>query len=310
MRIRPIRPTGVRVHPGSNIKIKGLMQVHKSTDGNDGWTKMWTTTHDWDGWLRPGLDAIKATNCNLAKIVAPNEQLLDANLRFPSQAVDNMRQWLDYCRTIGLYATIQMGLNAAGTLTQHVAAAKEIAKILTDYPHVPLFNLQGELGWVFGTSTEYVAAASSEIRQFSNLPLTVSFDHTYWPPPATSAYFDALAPHLDLWEFDPYEDTFPVPTIEQARAFRNTSYFKPFLYGETGTPMIANINNWPYGEAVSRAHWQLVGETVAADPFCYGAIGFSLTDFDANNFGVFSEAFVGPKGYIEEPLARYWPNVG
>ena len=308
MRIQGVRPAGPWLTRGSNIKLKGIMQVLKNADiGNGGWNIMWTTGWDWDGWLKPGIDKVVSLGANCIKIVPPNENIMSGG-KFTPDVADRIRKWLDYTASVGLYAhlSIQVG---AGTLDQRVAMATEVARIVGGYQHVNFLSLEGEHESVFGTDPTYVAAARASIRQFSDIPLTTGFASEMWPVPSSSSMMTNLAPYVDLWEFHPYEGVTPVPTVAQALAFRSHPLWKPYVFGETGTPMIANANAWPFGQDVSRAHWQSVGDTAAADPDCFGAIGFSLTDFDANMFGVFTESLAGAgKSYITDPFAS-WVSV-
>lgn len=315
------RPYGARLGGPTNVKVKGVMQVHKNSDSSATpkyWSSMWGAGFDWVGWLKKGIDQTKALGANTIKILGP-DYLATVSGALPNTVLDRIRQYLDYTASVGLYVywgcqSDRYYLGGASTTTQaqDVALVQAQARIVNDYPHVIGLDMENEYNFPFADAT-FAAAVFPAVKAVAPLlPVTISLTDNYIRNPNDSLV-TALKPYVDYWDFHWYETTdgggarVPGPTSSHVAAFRASSNYKPFIFGESGTPEFPGAGV-AGGSANITAHWQLLGDTAAAAPDCYGAVGFSLTDFDAANFGVFAEALTTPKSQSATPFAT-WRGV-
>ena len=312
MRLQAKRAYGARLLGSTNLKIKAINQVHKSTD-TGGWVDMWSTNYDWVNWLKKGIDSTKALGANTVKMTGLSARALTADkTRFQNTLLDRTRLYLDYTYSQGLYVYWQVNQKLIyGTTAELNTTAFETIKLLRDYPHVIGLDLWNEpdAEGAAGQSviTAYLAATVPTLRALApHIPLTVStaIPDTNW---GTYQRIVDAAPYVDFYDLHFYEQTTtPIDFTTQAALFHASAVFKPWLIGESGTPG-APYFSWPFGETQRAAFYgRLSGASQLAD--CMGVVAFALTDYDGAQFGFFPETMVGPRSSITNQFAN-WRDI-
>lgn len=314
------RPAGSTLHWPTGAKMKAINQVHKLSD-TDGfnWPRMWDQNYDWNGWLRPGLDKVAGLGANTVKMIGLGEPALAVSgTAFEPYLADRMRQYLDYAASLGLLVFWQVNTRSEyGNTATLVASAVANARILADYPNVVAIDLWNEIDLEVSSSWEasavpFMQQAYAALKAVTPLPLTASL--ASGPPlPPTSAYtrMTRIAPFVDFWDFHQYHrttDVTAIPYPEQFATFRTLPYYKPWLIGESGAPRVSGGGGgFVAGPTEQSEHWSRL-MVMSYEPDCLGVVGFSLTDYDSLQFGVFAEDLLTAKHELSGPFAG-WRDI-
>jgi len=288
------RPYGVAFKQPTNVRAKGIMQVHKSTDPPTAWTNCWGANFDWNGWLRPGLDIVASLGCTAVKISPPVRALATGGAT-AALAGDRLRRYCDYAATKGLnlYWSLSYDQSDATTLTttQRSTAAVALATVANEYPTfgIDLFNEPDAIG---ATSQANVAAYASvvfpAVRAVTRIPLTISLSGlpVQW---AGHPYLSTISPYVDFYDWHTYvTGANLVPTIPaDLTAWRASSSFKPYALGEAGNPLVTG-SGFTGGSGFQTTVYNAIGQ-IGAQPDCLGVFAFCLTDYDGSQFGFLDE---------------------
>ena len=291
------QPYGARLRLPTRVKIKGLNVVPKASDitvDPAGWGPMWNT-FDWAGWIKPQIDLAITQGANTVKVTGSG-----ATASYPSQSVfqSRMRQFLDYCLSSKLfvywnYASSDWGGSVA-TATPFLQA---VVGVLSPYPNVIAIDCANEIG-LFGITLANAQSLCQVGKAAGSLPVTGSLSCN-----SAAAFTDGtasgIAPYVDFMDFHPYFDTGD-PSNNDWATYRAATYYKPWLIGECGKQNTL-------AASIVQSRWTALGQisNLAAD--CFGVVGFSITDYDTNQFGMYPATLTGARSQQSVPFSA-WPG--
>jgi hypothetical protein len=276
------------------LKIRGANILGKA--GHLAWNDTWGPFWDWEGWIKPQIDAAAGIGANVIRFIGGPSAVLYGQLT-RAQYLARQKQFVEYCLLKGLYVYGQSGdfgqytySNAGGQETDwNGRVLNEIlayAAFLDPYPHIIGIdvNQEGFYGLPSGMSVSAAhtlyAGWFTSIRAVTNIPLTISNpspnpnnDSTMW---TDGTNISAVAAYSDFIDFHCY---YNATSSEASAAFAYTGDLQ-CIVGESG---IDGSNT----QSDQTARYVAIANLLNAGPFV-GGLAWAIV----GTYGMFNDSFV------------------
>lgn len=303
MRLTSAYPGGRRLLPGNHSKYRGLMFQRGTPDGSAQTESQFHAVWDWDNYIKPQIDLIKASGANAIKgwsgvVAAGNGTITRQTL------IDHNRQFLDYCASIGLWCYYCLwdsdgppAQTTPDTVGHAVALTEQVLEGQTNVIGIDLGN-EIVSTWAYGPTDglKHLATLHPPIKAVTSIPLTVGL-LVGQTSDLTSSLTRQVMAYCDIVDWHPYWGSGNM-TPADLTAWRASDLYKPWIVGECGS-------NSPT-HSVVQSRWESLG-VLAEEYDCWGVMGYETLEHQISpGYGMYPSLTSPANSWMITPF-QTWP---
>lgn len=217
--------------PGTLLKGSNIAPKGSDIDSGHSWRSFFSTW-DWEGWIKPQVDLVRAAGGNVVRLIGDVRGVNDGTFTLNAY-LSRWQQLIEYCATQGIlvYSAGGGGSQLAGFTQQQILdVVVGLANLIDQYPEtVVAFDViqESSTGW----AADNAAVATSAVRSATATPLTYSHIVSTVSALRDRTWKATLREHVDYFDIHAYVD---LPAFCLYDMFWSQGEKKPILIGEFG----------------------------------------------------------------------------